>query len=246
MSIRPHPALDALMRDYADIGARSRIGVRITPAEMSETYSVSVIGVIRSKRILLLTAPLTEEGALVAVHSGQLLTCRWFGTTTAFRFRARIVRILFDPVPQIQVELPPIVERHNVRGVPRGLSYLRASVKGEKESDAVIVDISTSGARIAVPNSFHLQRNDELVLKARPRMLHRPFDLTVDCDVVAAFGNADTRHPQVQFYGVEFNEMPEATLLIVHAYVQECLSFETDSLGQVLLLDSVEVEAIEQ
>ncbi len=234
------------MRDYADIGARSRIGVRITPADITDTYTVSVIGVIRTKRILLLTAPVTGDGALVAIHSGQLLTCRWFGTTTAFRFRARIIRILFEPVPQIQVELPAVVERRTVRGVPRGLAHLRGTIKTDKESDTVIVDISTSGARIAVPHSIRMRRNDELVLKARPRMLNRQFDLVVDCDVVASFGNTDPRHPDVQFYGVEFSEMPNDTLLVLHAYVQECLAFETDALAQVLMVNSIEVEAIEQ
>ena len=239
------PELEELMLDYADIGARSRIGLRITPGESSAGYTVSAIGVIRAKRILLLTAPVTDDGALVAVHNGQILTCRWFGATTAFRFRARIVRILFEPVPLLHIELPSTVERRTVRGVPRALANLRASVKSQKEIPAVVVDISTSGARIGVQGKARLERDDELVLHARPKMLHRQFDLIAGCKIVAGFGFTDPRHPDVQFFGVEFGEMSESTLLVVHAYVQECLAFETDALAQMLLLNSREVDDIE-
>lgn len=245
MSVRPSAALDALVKDYADIGARSRVGLRITPSELKDSYTVSVIGVIRPKRLLVLTAPVTDDGALVAVHNGQILTCRWFGATTAFRFKARIIRILFEPIPQILVELPTIVDRRTVRGVPRALANLRAVVTAQKDFDSAIVDISTSGARIAVGKEAKLQRGDQIVLKAKPKMLHRQFELTCDCNVIAGFGVTDPRHPDVQFFGFEFGDMEDSTLLVLHAYVQECLAFETDALAQVLLLYSKEVDDIE-
>lgn len=244
-SIKPNAVLDTLMRDYADIGARSRVGLRITPNDMKDSYTVSVIGVIRAKRILVLTAPLTNDGALVAVHSGQPLTCRWFSATTAFRFRAKIVRILFDPVPQVLVELPSMIERRTVRGVPRALANLRAALKSTFATDAIIVDISTSGARVAVAGNAKLKRSDELALHARPRMLNRQFELATNCQIVADFGHTDSHHPDVKFFGVEFGDMLDPTLLVLHAFVQECLAFETDALAQVLLLNSIEVDDIE-
>ncbi len=245
MAEKTRVALEHLMRDYADIGARSRIGLRITPGESTDTYTVSAIGVIRPKRILVLTAPVTDDGALVAVHSGQLLTCRWFGATTAFRFRAKVIRILFEPVPLLHIELPSTVERRTVRGVPRALANLRASLKSTTEVESVIVDISTSGARVAVHGHASLERGNDLVLHARPRMLHRQFDLTARCQIVASFGYTDQRHPDVQFFGLEFGEMTDSTLLVLHAFVQECLAFETDTLAQVLMLNSREVDDIE-
>jgi hypothetical protein len=139
-----------------------------------------------------------------------------------------------------------MVERRTVRGVPRALANLRASLKGPQETEAVIVDISTSGARVAVPANARLKRNDELVVHARPRMLHRQFEFTTDCQIVASFGHTDPRHPDVQFFGLEFGDMPDPTLLVLHAYVQECLAFETDALAQMLLLHSVEVDEIDQ
>jgi c-di-GMP-binding flagellar brake protein YcgR len=238
-------ALELLTRDYADISTRSRIGLRITPGESKDSYTVSTIGVIRAKRILVLTAPVTDDGALVAVHNGQTLTCRWFGTTTAFRFRAKILRTLFEPVPLLHVELPPSVERRTVRGVPRALANLRGAVKSPNEIEAVIVDISTSGARIAVRGDTLIRHGQDIVLHARPKMLNRQFDIIVRGQIVASFGNTDPKHPQIQFFGVEFGEISDQTLMILHAYVQECLAFETDTLGQLLMLTSTEVEDIE-
>jgi len=238
-------ALDVLMRDYADIGARSRTGLLVSPSESKDSYTVSAIGVIRAKRILTLTAPVTEDGALVAVMNGQVLVCRWFGSTAAFRFRVKIVRMVFDPVPLLHVELPPIVERRTVRGVPRALSTLRGAIKTPTDVEVVIVDISISGARIAVSTDMSLPNGKQIVLHARPKMMNRQFDLTVRANIVANFGYADTSHPEVQFLGIEFGEMSDQTLLTVHAYVQECLAFETDTLAQILMLVSKEVDTID-
>lgn len=245
MSGSHNTALELLTRDYADISARSRIGLRITPNDGKDSYTVNVIGVIRAKRILVLTAPVTEDGALVAVHNGQTLTCRWFGTTTAFRFRAKILRVLFEPVPLLHVELPPSVERRTVRGVPRALANLRGAIKANQDIETIIVDISTSGARIAVRGDVLLRHGEDLVLHARPKMLNRQFDVVVRAQVVASFGHTDPRHPQIQFFGVEFAELSDQILLILHAYVQECLAFETDVLGQLLMIASTETEDIE-
>ena len=238
-------ALESLMRDYADIGARSRIGLRITPGESTDGYTVNVIGVIRAKRILVLAAPVTEDGALVAVMNGQILTCRWFGTTTAFRFRARVLRVLFEPVPLLHVELPSIVERRTVRGVPRALANLRGLIKAQADIETTIVDISISGARIAVHGDTSLKHGQQIVLHTKPKMLNRQLEVVVRGQIVADFGRTDARHPDVQFFGVEFGDLSEQTLLVLHAYVQECLAFETDALAQLLMLVSTEVEDIE-
>ena len=76
-------------------------------------------------------------------------------------------------------------------------------------------------------------------------MMGRPFEFTVRAKVAANMGNSDPKHPQVQFFGTEFAEMSDQTLLTLHAYVQECLAFETDTLAQMLMLVSKEVETIE-
>ena len=237
--------LESLVRDYADIGARSRMGLRIRPGESKITYTVTVVGVIREKRQLVLRAPVNDDGSLIAIMKGQGLTCHWVNATTAFHFRANIARILFEPVPLVYVELPPVVERHTLRGVPRALTHLRALVKTPDDIESVIVDISTGGARLAVFEDVHLQKEQEVLLLARPQMLQREFQLSLHCHVTGSVTPPDPKHPHIHFYGINFNELSDNELLILHSYVQECLALETDALTQTLLLNSREVDSKE-
>jgi c-di-GMP-binding flagellar brake protein YcgR len=234
--------LEALTRDYADLGGRSRAGLRISPGESKISYNVAVIGVIRERRQLILRAPVNEDGSLIAVMKGQSLTCHWVNATTAFQFRTLIVRILFEPVPLIYIELPPVVDRHTLRGVPRALTNLRALIQAPNDIESVIVDISTGGARVAVYDEVELAKGQEILLLARPRMLHRDFQLSLKCHITGPVNTPDPKHPHVRFYGITFSHLSDNELLILHSLVQECLSMETDTLSQVLLLYSKEAE----
>ncbi len=240
---RPRAALDELARDYADIGARSRMGLQITPNDSKSSYTVGVIGVIREKRQLILRAPVNADGSLIPVVKGHSLACNWINATTAFQFRALIVRILFEPVPLLYVELPSVVERHTMRGVPRALATLRALIKKPGDVEAVIVDISTGGVRLAVHEEVELSKGQDILLLARPHMLDRFFQLNLHCLVTGPASPPDSKHPHVKFYGMNFDDLSDTELLILHSYVQQCLSLETDTLSQMLLLNSKEIDS---
>ncbi|MBC7982736.1 MAG: flagellar brake protein, partial [Candidatus Obscuribacterales bacterium] len=184
-------ALETLIRDYGDIGARSRLGLLVSPGDSKANYKVDVVGVIRQKRFLVLTAPATDDGSLIAVSKGQTLVCRWFSATTAFQFRATIVRILFEPIPLLHVELPEVIERQTVRGEPRALATLRALINAPLAAESVLVDISISGARIAVNEDVPLKKSQAIELLARPHLLHRDYELTLHCRVTGNTANND-------------------------------------------------------
>jgi hypothetical protein len=241
----PRRALEVLIRDYADIGARARGALRVHFDNSKIGYNVSVVGIVRSKRILALTAPVTPEGSLAAVMKGQLLTCRWFSATTAFRFRATVSRVSFEPIPLIHIDLPPIVERRTMRGVPRGLCALRAMLKTPRDVEAIMVDLSTTGARVAVSEEAKLEKNQELTLIVQPTMLRRDYELIIRCQITAPAGAIDPKHPHVRFYGINFLDVSDYTMLTLHAYVQECLVAETDVLSLVLLGASKEVATLD-
>jgi c-di-GMP-binding flagellar brake protein YcgR len=116
-------------------------------------------------------------------------------------------------------------------------------LKTPEDIESVIVDISTGGVRLAVHNSVKLIKGQDILLLARPNMLHREFKLSLHCQVTGPVVPADPKHPQIEFYGVNFDHLSDNELLILHSYVQECLSLETDSLSQVLLLNSKEVDS---
>jgi hypothetical protein len=236
-------ALETLIRDYADIGSRSRMGLLISPGEAKTNYTVDVVGIIRQKRLLVLTAPKTDDGSLIAVIKGQMLTCRWFSATTAFHFRAVINRILFEPVPLVHIELPPVVERRTVRGEPRALATLRSLLKGAQDFEGVLVDLSVGGARVAVAEEVVLTKGQIVELHARPRLLQREYGLMLKCQVTGAAGANDPKHPHVRFYGLNFENLSDMDRLVLHSYVQQCLAAESDTLSQVLLASSKEVES---
>jgi hypothetical protein len=235
-------ALESLIRDYADIGSRSRMGLLISPGESKANYTVDVVGIIRQKRLLVLTAPTTEDGSLIAVIKGQLLTCRWFSATTAFHFRAAITRILFEPVPLVHIELPPVIERRTMRGEPRALATLRTLIKGEQDAEGVLVDVSVGGARVAVSDGTTLIKGQSVELHARPRLLQREYGLMLKCQVTGAAGGGDPKHPHIRFFGLNFENLSDMDRLVLHSYVQQCLAAESDVLSQVLLASSKEVE----
>jgi Flagellar protein YcgR/PilZ domain len=234
--------LEGLIRDYADFGARSRMGLVISPGDSKVSYTVSVVGVISAKRQLILNAPVNEDGSLIAVMKGQSLSCKWINASTMFQFRVLISRILFDPVPLLHVDLPSQVERRTLRGVPRALCHLRAIIQTPEEQEAAIVDISTGGARIAVHEQTRLSVDQNVVLLARPILLNREFQISLYCRVTGPVTPLDPKHPQIRFYGINFDHLSDNELLILHAYVQECLLLETDGLSQALLLNSKETD----
>jgi hypothetical protein len=116
-------------------------------------------------------------------------------------------------------------------------------LKTPEDIESVVVDISTGGVRIAVHNSVKLVKGQDILLLARPHMLHREFKLSLHCQVTGPVVSPDPKHPHIEFYGINFDHLSDNELLILHSYVQECLSLETDSLSQVLLLNSKEVES---
>jgi hypothetical protein len=171
---------------------------------------------------------------LLAIVKGQSVTCRWFNATTAFRFRATILKLAFEPIPLAYLGLPEKVERTIVRQEPRALANLHAVVRVPDSVEALVVDLSVGGARIAVAGELDVEKGQTLELVMRPRMLSRDYMVLLDCTVTAVLGRTEAQHPQVCFYGLSFKKVTDSDLLILHAYVQSCLAVESDWLSQAL------------
>jgi c-di-GMP-binding flagellar brake protein YcgR len=227
-------ALEALAKDYGDAAQRARFSLTLTTSEGGPAYSVWVLGVVRDKRHLIVTAPTTTANALIAVIKGQSLMCRWFNPTTAFRFRATISKLAFEPLPVLYLELPLEIERKIARKLPRALMNLHAMLRRPEQIEALVLDLSVGGARLALTSAESVRIQEQFQLNIRPRMLDRSFLLTLHCVVTAVMGATDTDHANVQFIGVEFGNLTESDLLILHACVQEQLAHEADWLTHVL------------
>jgi hypothetical protein len=231
--------LAELCRGYANYDARSRFGMRISRDERAESFPAFVVGVVNEKRYLILSAPVNRENVLLPIVKDEVWLCRLFNSTTVFRFMGRILKVAYEPFPYLHVELPKSIERRMVRKQPRALASLAATLHDADGEPAIIVDISVSGVRLAVKASAPLQKKSVIPLHIGITMLGRPFHLTIDTKITATFGAADSKFPDVHFYGARFENLNDTAALVLHGYVQEQLAAELDRLSRVLAIEAV-------
>lgn len=242
MSAAPRNALEVFARDFGDVHARSRVNLLVSPGESDKSFAVAVLGVLAARRYLIVSAPTTIDGSLIAVFKGQTMTCRWFNASTAFLFTANITKILFEPEPLLYLRLSDQLSRRAVRNLPRALVKLPAVIKLTGIVNCLVVDLSVTGARIALVRDSELRTGQQLELSVKPRILEQDFLLRINCTVMTHAEPAPSAFPDIVFYGVKFDQLQDMDLLVLQAYVQECLMEETDSLAHVLLAANEIVE----
>ena len=112
---------------------------------------------------------------------------------------------------------------------------VHAMLRSPDPIEALVLDLSVGGARLALPRDAVIAIGQRCQLNIRPRLLDRSFLLTIESTISAVMGATDAAHPEVQFAGVEFHDVSEHDLLVLHACVQEQLAHEADWLTQVLI-----------
>lgn len=235
MSTSRRQVLESFAREYGGAFERSRVKLLITPGESDKTFPVTVLGVLGGQRYLIVSAPQTPDGSLIAVFKGLTLSCRWFNASTAFLFQGVITKIAFEPEPLLYLKLNNRTSRRSIRTLPRALVNLPGAIRTPAMLSSLIVDLSVTGARIAVLRDVLLQTGQQLELSLKPRMVDRDFLLKINCTVATAPEAGPAGYPEIAFYGLKFDDLPDSDLLVLHAYVQQCLVNETDALAHVLL-----------
>jgi hypothetical protein len=231
---QPHKrdALASLQKDYGATSLGRRFAVTMAPNETHEAYNAWVVGA--TEQTLILTAPVRADGSLVPVTPGHVWLCRTFQVTSAFRFRAVVQKVAFEPFPHLHLEAPKNVEKRKVRSRPRASVFVNARVDVPLKSPCVFVDLSVTGGRIAVDEVVKMERGDVVQLSIKLDMIDFHFDLSLKATIVGTFGASDGRHPKVAFYGVQFDSLNELESLILHGFVNQHLADEHNSLWQVL------------
>jgi len=225
--------LGVLRRDYAAAGARRRMALTIAAANSEETQTAWVLGV--HERSILLTAPRLPNGSLLPVKVGHGWVCRAFQLTTAFRFRSTVLKVVFEPFPQVLIEAPQHVEQKAVRSRPRAAVFMPVTIEAPHPFPGVMVDLSVSGGRLAVEEGSPLDhRGQELSVDLKLEMIDTRFELSLKSRIVVVLGACDARHPRIRFYGVKFEEPNEIERLVLHAYVSGQLALEGNSLWRLL------------
>lgn len=237
--------MERFARDYGDLPARSRFELQVSPGDSERRFAVDLLGVVRSPRHLVISAPANPDKSLIAVAKGQAMTCRWFNATTVFRFRAVIANLAFEPAPLVYLGQLHAARRRTLRTLPRALAAISASVRTPAAHAALVTDLSVGGAQIGSLTDLQVHAGQQVELSFRPRLVGRDFVVTLNCTVASVQGHADPRHPEIHFYGLNFLELAERDLLVLHACVQERLAQESDLLSQMLLAEATEVAALE-
>jgi hypothetical protein len=239
--VKLSPAAQSLLdlRDrYNDLEGRSRFGLRIARDEKAESVPATVIGVVNDKRCLILTWPIGKDENPVPIREGEVWLARLFNATTVFRFLGTVLKVAQAPIPHLHLGLPANIERRMVRRQPRALSALRATQQTRDGDIAIIVDLSVSGARIAVNAATTLTKDARVDLFTTVGMVDNLFELHLTGKVSASFGVADSDFPDVRFFGVQFDGLSETAMLVLHGYVHEQLVDEFDRLSRVLAIES--------
>ena len=228
--------LEAFAKAHGDTHDRSRFRMTIAPTGSERSFPVVALGVLPSKRELIVSAPTTPDGSLIAVYQGLVLRCSWFNASALFRFDATIAKVVFDPEPLLYVRLAEQTQRRAVRTVPRALVNLPAVVRTPTVESVLLMDLSITGARVAILNDTALPIGHELELSVKPQLqLDLDLLLTLKCTVMGEPEPASRDFPDIVFRGLKFNDVAERDLLIMHAYVQQNLVQEMDSLAHVLM-----------
>lgn len=228
--------LEAFAKSYGKTqAARSRFSMNIAPSGSDRSFAVTALGVLPAKRELIVSAPRTAEGSLIAVYQGLGLRCGWFNASALFRFEATIEKVVFEPEPLLYLRLADHTWHLAVRTVPRALVNLPVAVRIPQLETALLVDCSVTGARVALLKDTDLAPGHELELTLKPD-LHLDIDmlLNLKCTVM---GNPEAvpGHSEIVFRGLKFHDLAERDLLILHGFVQQNLVEEMDNLAHVLL-----------
>jgi hypothetical protein len=226
--------MEVLSRAYADIGRRSRGELQVTPVGTELRFSVTVLGVLRAQRLLVVAAPRTRDNSLIAVTKGKSLACQWMNTTTLWRFTAVIANLAFEPAPIVYLGQLGHLQQRTLRGEPRALAALPGALRLPAVHAALVTDLSTTGARVGVSGEPRIVPGQVLTLALRMNMVGHDFVLDLPATVTAALGQVDPDHPLISFFGLQFGKLGSQDQLVLHAYVQERLAQETDLLTGLL------------
>lgn len=228
--------LAVLRHDYQNLSSRSRFGLRMSREDGGESYLCWVVG-YADRRGLILTAPTREDRTFVSVTEGQTWLFRTFYATAAFRFNAVIQKVLFDPFPYLHIQLPQMIDMRLVRKMPRAQVCVNATVSGDQEMQAVIVDMSVSGLRLALAENCTLAKDQSVALSFTVPLLNKQHTLKMTGRVMSCYGNSDIKHPGISFHGLNVEPVSELDQLVLHGFVQQHLVSELDSMWQMLAIE---------
>jgi hypothetical protein len=147
------------------------------------------------------------------------------------------LKAVFEPFPHLHVVVPATIERRNVRKTARVVVAVPASLLTPDAIPALIIDMSTGGARIAVDASNQLADKHSLRCALNLWILERNFALELHATVLAREPQNDTNHPDIALYRLQFDGLSDQDALALHAYLNGVLAMDMDSFWRLVALN---------
>jgi hypothetical protein len=228
----PPTPLERMRKDYDSNDQVQRLTISIARTEADKGYTVQLLGA--HAQTLIVTAPVNPDGSLVPVQASQTWLCRTFQLVSAFRFSTVAVKSAFDPFPHLCLKVQKAVDQRRLRNAPRAKVSLSGELHGSDAMPCLVLDLSATGARVAVDYPLALEKGSTVRLAISIPMLGAKRELSLEATILNALGPSDVRYPEVSFYGIQFKAPTELDSLALHAFVNGELISECNSLWQTL------------
>jgi hypothetical protein len=228
--------LTRLAAEHGKIAERWRPSLRMSRDDTGEGFAVRVLAV-SERNTLILTAPMRADGSWVTVIEGQPWVFRTLYHTAALRFQARVLKVAFEPFPHLHVIAPAAIERRNVRKAARVVIAVPATLLIPDSVPALVLDMSTGGARVAVCATVPLHERQTLSCAMTLPILERQFSLDLKATALARETSTDANHPDIATYRLQFEDVSDADTLTLHAYLNGVLAMDMDTFWRLIALN---------
>jgi len=212
-----------MMEDKLQLPVGTPIQVQQEGIEDAPRFNVKLLGYYPGKGLIVTNTEF--NGKTILLTDGTKLVARAVQGSLATAFRVKVVQTNMKPYPHLHLSYPDEddIEVSIVRDARRidtkQPSLVRNTKAGSQYTEAMIVDLSASGARIAtrVPIAI-LEEMVELKMEVEVAEENEPLVIT------GIIKNVDFKkkgNMALHYYGIMFNGINRFQKVVLHAYVME-------------------------
>lgn len=196
--------------------------MKMAPDGSDDSFIVKLVGTV-GREAFLVTHPVRDQG-LVYIKEGQVWEFRAFYSTSVFRFKTPIQKVILAPHPLVIAAWPqePQMEARVIRAARRVLCDLPAIVKvnvaGQvSASPGTVSNLSASGAEFTTWHKLKVTAGDRIRLAFQIVLHDHKFLLEPEAQVVSVNESADKAHVHL---GLSFDQLRPDEFAPIHAFIQ--------------------------
>lgn len=189
-------------------------------------FTVKLLGYYPGKGLIVTNTE--HNGRTVLLTDDTRLVCRALQGSIVQGFRAKVVQTSMLPYPHLHLSYPDDIEVTVVRNARRIITKQPALARNSKADankfhEAMIVDLSASGAKIATRTPV-ARKGEVLELKMILEVAESDETLNligIVKNVEYKQGNKEKKRLPLHYYGLMFQGVNRFQKLAIHAYVME-------------------------